>query len=386
MGIMKKPATILVVDDNALVRFSVVRLLQLEGFRVLEAADGAEAAQLARVELPDLVLLDVMLPDTHGVELCRRLKSDSATSRLFVVLVSEIEVSSESQATGLEAGADGYIPRPIADRELLARVHAMLRIQQAEAALRRAHDELEQRVIERTAELSDANSALRSLSRRLVEVQEAERRAVARELHDEIGQLLTGLKLFLETSLHPSTDAQQSVLTDALGQLNELMERVRQLSLSLRPQILDDLGLLTAMEWHFKRYEKQTGIHVTFKHSPFQGRLPPQIETAAFRIVQEALTNVARHAAVKEVAVRLWKQDDRLGLQIEDRGAGFDTAKAMSSRASSGLAGMHERAAMLAGQLIIESSPGAGACLTVELPITPEPDRAAQAKQEGPQA
>src|SRR5213075_1405266 len=132
------------------------------------------------------------------------------------------------------------IPRPIEDRELLARVHAMLRIQQAEAALRRAHDELEQRVIERTAELSSANGALRSLSKRLVRVQEAERRAVARELHDEIGQLLTGLKLFLETSLQPARPAQQSVLTDAVGQLNELMERVRQLSISLRPQILDD--------------------------------------------------------------------------------------------------------------------------------------------------
>src|SRR5258708_1852157 len=150
MELMKAAATILVVDDNALVRFSVVHLLQQEGFRVLEAADGAQAARLARSELPDLVLLDVQLPDTHGVELCRLLKSDPVTARLFVVLVSEIEISSERQASGLEAGADGYIPRPIEDRELLARVHAMLRIQQAEAALRRAHDELEQRVNERT--------------------------------------------------------------------------------------------------------------------------------------------------------------------------------------------------------------------------------------------
>ena len=186
---MRPQTTILVVDDNAVVRFNVAHLLQTGGFRVLEAPNGAEALRLARAELPDLVLLDVLLPDIHGVELCRQLKSDPATSRLFIVLVSEVEISSERQASGLEAGADGYIPRPIENRELLARVQAMLRIQQAEAALREARDELEQRVIERTAELSRANAALRSLSQRLVEVQEAERRAVALELHDQITAL-----------------------------------------------------------------------------------------------------------------------------------------------------------------------------------------------------
>ncbi|MEY2409966.1 MAG: hypothetical protein QOF48_2636 [Verrucomicrobiota bacterium] len=368
---MRSPATILVVDDNEMVRFNVTHLLEVEGFRLLEAGTGGEALLLAAAEQPDLILLDVVLPDIHGVELCMKLKADPATSHLFVVLVSEIEVSSESQASGLEAGADGYIPRPIENRELLARVQSMLRIQQAEAALREARDELEQRVIERTAELSRANDSLRSLSQRVVEMQEAERRAVARELHDEIGQLLTGLKMFLETSLRPADALQQAILDDARSQLNELMERVRQLSVSLRPQILDDLGLLTALEWHFKRYEKQTGIHVRFQHSSICGRLPSPIETAAFRIIQEALTNVARHAAVKEVAVRLWNHDGRLGLQIEDRGVGFDTRRALASHLSSGLGGMQERAEMLAGEITIDSRAGAGTRVTVELPLAP---------------
>lgn len=366
---MKPPATILVVDDNSVVRFNVAHLLKAAGFRVLQGADGAEALRVARAELPDLVLLDVMLPDIHGVEVCRQLKADAATAHLFVVLVSEVEISSDSQASGLEAGADGYISRPIENRELLARVQAMVRLQQAEAALRQARDELEQRVAERTEELSRATAAMRSLSHRVVEVQEAERRAVARELHDEIGQLLTGLKLFLETSFQPVNAEQSAALADAVQQVNELMERVRQLSVSLRPQMLDDLGLLTALEWHFKRYAKQTGIHVRFRHTPVVGRLPAQLETAAFRIVQEALTNVARHAAVKEVTVRLWLNEERLGLQIEDQGAGFDAAKALASRQSSGLAGMRERAEMLAGEMTVEASPGAGARLTVELPL-----------------
>src|SRR5437868_2850533 len=110
---MKPPATILVVDDNPVVRFKVVHLLKTEGFRVVEAEDGAGALNIALRESPDLVLLDVMLPDTHGVKVCRQLKANPATSRSFVVLVSEFEISPERQSTGLEAGADGYISRPI---------------------------------------------------------------------------------------------------------------------------------------------------------------------------------------------------------------------------------------------------------------------------------
>src|SRR6185295_15947503 len=109
----------------------------------------------------DLVLLDVMLPDTNGVDLCRQIKSEPETRNLFVVLLSSVETSPDSQVTGLEAGADGYIARPIENRELVARVQAMLRIKRAESALRQAHDELEKRVAERTEELSHANAALK---------------------------------------------------------------------------------------------------------------------------------------------------------------------------------------------------------------------------------
>src|SRR5262245_33664897 len=271
---MNRPAKILIVDDNPVVLFSVAHLLKGSGFTVLESITGQDCLNLARTELPDLVLLDVMLPDTNGVELCRRLKADPETKHLFIVLLSSIETSPDSQVTGLEAGADGYVARPIDNRELLARVQALLRIQQAESALRKAHIELEQRVAERTAELSHANGALRALSLRLVDVQEAERRFVARELHDEIGQLVTGLKLLLETSLRPVSPSEQQHLHEALAIINDLMERVRQLSVNLRPQMLDDLGLLTALDWHFKRYGNQTGVRVQFKHTPLTGRLP----------------------------------------------------------------------------------------------------------------
>ncbi len=366
---MTQAAKILIVDDNPMVLFAMSHLLKAEGYVVCEAKNGAECLELARVEQPDLVLLDVMLPDINGVELCRQIKAGPETNQLFVVLLSSFETSPASQVTGLEAGADGYIAKPIENRELVARVHALLRIRLAESALRRAHDELEKRVTERTEELSRANEALKSLSLRLVDVQESERRFLARELHDEIGQTVTCLKLVVERSLRPDDGRPTQSYDEALGLINDLIDRVRQLSLNLRPQMLDDLGLMTALEWHINRFQKQTGIVVVFRHTPMVERLASGLETALYRIVQEALTNVARHARVKEVTVRLWANAGRAGVQVAESGEGFDVVEVLERRASSGIRGMKERAELLGGEFTLESNPGQGTCLTVELPM-----------------
>jgi signal transduction histidine kinase len=371
---MSQAATILIIEDNPVVRFSAVRLLGAAGFAVLEAATGGEGWRLAERERPDLVLLDVMLPDANGIDLCRRMKSDPELNKLFVVLLSAIETSPESQVLGLQAGADGYIARPIENRELLARVQALLRIKQAESALRKAHDELELRVAERTTELSRANEALRALSRRLVEVQESERRFIARELHDEVGQLLTGLKLLLETSLHPDRAPEQRTIDEAIDIIQQLLDRIRHLSIDLRPQMLDDLGLVVALEWHFKRYSKQTGIEVQFQHSPFPERLPPHVETVVFRIVQEALTNVARHSGARIVKVRMHVGEETVRAQIEDRGLGFVPEDARRRGGSTGLISMKERAELIGGDLTIDSATGQGTRLTLELPFKKSAD------------
>ena len=145
---MSAPVKILVVDDNPVVLLKTTELLKTAGFEVVEARTGGECVRLARAKMPQLILLDVMLPDTNGVELCREIKSSPDLKSLFVVLLSSSETSSERQVSGLEAGADGYIARPIENRELLARIQALLRIQQAETALRQTHRELEQRMAE----------------------------------------------------------------------------------------------------------------------------------------------------------------------------------------------------------------------------------------------
>lgn len=211
---------------------------------------------------------------------------------------------------------------------------------------------------------------LQKLSRQLLEVQEAERRHIARELHDEVGQALTGLKLLLDMSTRLPAGEATANLGEAQAMIHELMALVRDLSLDLRPAMLDDLGLLPTLLWHLDRYTNQTHVCVTFKHAGLEGRrFAPQVETAAYRIVQEALTNVARHAGVSEVTVRLWTDQDTLSVQVKDRGAGFDPEATLATSDTIGLAGMRERAVLLGGQLTIESVPGAGTYVTAELPL-----------------
>jgi signal transduction histidine kinase len=151
--------------------------------------------------------------------------------------------------------------------------------------------------------------------------------------------------------------------------VQELLERIRALSLDLRPTILDDLGVLPALLDNIERYMSQTKIRVHLEHSGLDRRFAPETETGVYRIVQEALTNVARHGHVDEVTVRLWATDDVLGVQVEDHGAGFDPDAVLGAGRGGGLAGLRERAALLNGHLTVETHPGRGVRLTAEVPL-----------------
>jgi signal transduction histidine kinase len=218
---------------------------------------------------------------------------------------------------------------------------------------------------ERYEEVSTARVRGQSLSRQLVEGQEIERRRIALLLHDEIGQVLTGLALMLDATLRSPCESDKATLLEARGEVAELIRRVRQLSLDLRPAMLDDFGLLAAISGHAERFGAQARLTIHVKHTNVGRRYPSDVETAAFRVVQEALTNVARHAGVSEATVGLWGDADTLTVRVQDAGGGFDPTE---TRTSIGLAGMQERAALLAGQLHIESRPGQGTCITAEFP------------------
>ena len=213
-----------------------------------------------------------------------------------------------------------------------------------------------------------AEDELHRYSRRLVQIQETERRHIARELHDEIGQSLTGLNLVLTQLERQAGNKRKLLLTEAKGVVKELTGRVRELALDLRPSMLDDLGLLPTLIWYLERYTVQTAIEVGFDHFGLDRRFQPDTEIAAYRIVQEALTNAARHAGVGDVAARLWTDEDAINIQVEDGGKGFDVKSTLARSRTSGLAGMRERAASVGGQLRIESALDSGCRITAELP------------------
>ena len=219
----------------------------------------------------------------------------------------------------------------------------------------------------------DSNERLRELSHRLMNVQETERRQIAHDLHDEIGQSLTAMKLDLREAdsllKHGPT---ASLLTDSLNILDGVIRQVRNLALDLRPSLLDELGLVPALKWYIKRQGERAGWETEYSAHVSHNHLPPEVEITCFRIVQEALTNIVRHAEATHVRVTLEQQGDRLMLDIEDNGKGFNIEQAKArarSGISIGLLGMEERARWVGGELTITSSPKTGTRFTARLPL-----------------
>jgi signal transduction histidine kinase len=210
----------------------------------------------------------------------------------------------------------------------------------------------------------------RDALQRVVTAQELERRRLARELHDETGQALTSILLSLRT-VEEAEDEQE--LRAAVGEVRELvrstLQDVRQLAVELRPKVLDDFGLVAALERLTQSFGEQTGISVHFQQNwPTSDRLPAEIETALYRIVQESLTNIVKHARATSVSVVLTRKDDSVSVVVEDDGVGFEPHRARED--GIGLVGMRERVALLGGRLAIESRPGAGTTFVAEVPLT----------------
>lgn len=209
------------------------------------------------------------------------------------------------------------------------------------------------------------------LAAQLVEIQETERRHIARELHDQLGQSLTSVQFMLESAKKGLDPSKSIKIDDTSEAVRGLIEQVREMSLNLRPSMLDDMGLISTLEWHFGRYTKQTGVRVNYRFDPLPARLPAEIETAGYRIIQEALTNVVRHAQVEEVFVGIAFQEESLWIEIVDKGKGFGNSK-VADQMTIGLGGMSERALMVGGYLMIESSVHQGTKVVAVLPLTGE--------------
>lgn len=232
--------------------------------------------------------------------------------------------------------------------------------------------QLEREAAERHAQTEHARSELRDLSARLVEVQEAERRSISRELHDEVGQSLSAVLIEvanLGAVLPPETRLLVQPHVDSIKALTEAsMGTIRNLSLLLRPSMLDDLGLLPALEWQAREVSRRTELEVRIVDRGILTSLPEPYKTCIFRVVQEALHNAERHANAKSITVTLGQQEDRLHLTIQDDGRGFDPDR----HKGLGLLGMEERTTTLGGSFNVASHPGQGTVLSISLPRAPE--------------
>jgi signal transduction histidine kinase len=229
---------------------------------------------------------------------------------------------------------------------------------------------LERRSSQERERAEQAEQALRRLSHDLVQAQEEERRVISRELHDEVGQMLTGLRMeikHLRRIFGRPRGEFETRLNELGGSLEHTVHAVRDIAMGLRPSMLDDLGLGPALEWQAREFARRHDIPVTVDIAARLDALNDAERTAIYRIVQEALTNCARHARAKSVRISLRHEDDRLHLTVHDDGQGF-VLDAQSSRGV-GLVGMAERAREIGATLAIESMPGAGTSLRVELPL-----------------
>ena len=325
-------------------------------------------------------------------------------------LFKNIEVSKEAFRTLMTKGYIRYEDLPLRTREghgievefvsnvyqvddrpvIQCNIRDVTDRKRAEAAVQAAHEQLESRVQQRTAELAQANESLKAevearkeveaarqdLLRRLVTAEEDERRRIARELHDQMGQHLAALGLGLKWMRGVASP--DSIAERRLQELQELNDRLGQevhnLALELRPTALDDLGLNTVLTNYAEEWSARSGVNVDFQgDAPETGRLPPDIETALYRVVQEALTNVLKHAQAQHVSLILQRSAVQVLLIIEDDGCGFDgdgEPKSGRQRGRLGLLGMQERLALVGGTLTVEATAGNGTTIFARVPLS----------------
>lgn len=355
-----QPLRVLILEDEPADAELELAALAEGGFRCEPTLVDGRAAFEAAFEPGryELIIADYRLPDYTGLEALEHVRRKDVL--VPFVLVSGA-LGEERAVEALRSGATDYVLK-----QGLARLASAVR-----RALEERREHERHLATRRALELSQER--LRALSRRLLEVQEEERGRLARDLHDDIGQALTALKIQLE-SLSLAGGASETRVMECVETTRHTLERVRQLSLSLRPLQLDDLGLAAALRSHLDRQASIGGLTPHFDAAESPHGVAPDVETACFRVAQEAITNVLRHARARNLWVRLFTAGGRLALSVRDDGAGFDLDAARrrgSAGASLGLVGMEERAALAGGSLELRSAPGQGTVLLATFAVQP---------------
>jgi len=349
-------ASVLVVDDDAKNLMAMQELLQSPQLTVVAVDSGKKALQ----QVPQLdfavILLDARMPGLDGFETARRIRENERSRHTPIIFLTGAYEDPPSMFRGYEAGAVDYIVKPIVPEILRSKIGVFV-------------------------ELYQKSADLRALTARVQSLQEEEQRRIAREIHDELGQSLTALKMdlvWLAGRLPPEAVSLRDRATAMSGLLDKLVQSVRELAARLRPEALDELGLGAAIRWQAREFQMRAGIRCHVEVPEDDLSIDQDRATAVFRIFQEMLTNVARHAAATRVEVILRKVGSELMLEVADDGRGIGD-RVLRNPSSLGVLGMRERVAPFGGHLDIGPRTGRGTSAKVFIPILPAPSQATRA-------
>jgi signal transduction histidine kinase len=361
---------VLIVEDTPASLQLLSDLLTHAGYAARCAGDGKLALLSAQAEPPELILLDVRMPDMDGYEVCRRLKADPRTHDVPVIFLSALR-DTEDKVRAFRIGAADYIAKPYQPDEVLARVRTHIELGRLRAQLEETVQERTAQYVEADRMLRESQAQLQQLAAFLQTAREEERARIARELHDELGQALTVLRIDL-TWLGGKCNRcgrLETEVSERLAAARALVDRtvdsLRRISADLRPPMLDDLGLAAAIEHHVAEFSRRTGIPCALSLNREEFEMEDEPATAIFRLVQESLTNAARHAEAKRLRVEVEESEDRVRLVVADDGRGFT---APGAGHHFGLLGMRERVKALGGWLEIDTAPGAGTRIDAWVP------------------
>ena len=349
---------ILLLEDNAPHAELVEHFLRGSGLKFGLTRVETREDFVAELEQrpPDMILSDYALPNFDGYAALAIAKEKAPiTPFIFVTGTMGEEVAIET----LKSGATDYVLKT-----RLARLGPAVNRALREAAERHERQHAEER-------LRRSLDQLRALTKYLQYVREEERTRIAREVHDELGQALTGLKLDLVWLAHkvPGTKALQEKVKSMSAHIDETIHAIRRIATELRPGVLDSLGLAAAVEWQAADFQERTGIRCEVKIDVLPEAAPGQeLSTACFRIFQETLTNIIRHAEASRVEVHLAQNERELMLSVRDNGRGISEREIVHAR-SIGLIGMKERAAQVGGEVFFFGLPGRGTTVTLRVPL-----------------
>jgi len=375
--------TILIVDDVPENRLLLQNVLQDE-YEVKVASSGMKALSIAKsTPHPDMILLDVMMPEMDGFQVCKILKANPETANIPIIFVTGMG-QVRDEALGFKLGAVDYISKPISIPTVRARVSTHLALHSQNRKLEFQYQiknleligknaQLVQEIKEREKlenSLRESGESLRKLTDHLQSVREEEKADIAREIHDELGGTLTALK-FDTAWLAKKLPSTEQTLLDKVNDMVRLVDAsvatIRRIVTELRPTILDDLGLWAAIEWQVNEFSKRTGIKssLNLKNNQYQ---PSQHQAISlFRVIQESLTNIVRHAAATQIEVGCSYDNNVVGLWIKDNGIGLP-GNFTSRSTSHGIRGMYERIESLGGTINIEGVMDKGTTITIKLP------------------